>query len=256
MSLLTTPSHNRVLSLEGAYNVRDLGGYPIEDGGRTRWRTVLRSDSLHCLTLEAQETLIGLGLRTVIDLRYERELVECPNVFAQSGSVRYLNVPLLAGSAAEPATRAADTSPSLAGVYRRIVDERQDALRTVLAALVEPGALPALIHCTAGKDRTGVIVALLLRLAGVAPQVIAEDYAATEGLLAGAFMVDLRRRTEARGVDWETYQKLLICPPELMLGLLQHVDETYDGVEPYLRRVVGLAPKVVDTLRAALVEER
>jgi protein-tyrosine phosphatase len=240
----------RVLALAGTYNLRDVGGYPTEHGRRTRWRRLFRSDSLHRLAEPEQATLVGMGLRTVIDLRYERELTDSPNVFAASASVRYLNLPLVAGSSEG---RREVEYPSLEELYRRIVDTRSAELVAIFSALAAHGALPALLHCTAGKDRTGVVVALLLRVLGVDADTIAADYSATEAHLAGEFMVNFRRETEARGIDWQMYEKLLGCPPEFMLRLLEYVDDAHGGIDEYLARA-GLAREQIEALRAALVE--
>jgi 3',5'-cyclic-AMP phosphodiesterase len=243
----------RVLPLAGTYNLRDLGGYPTEDGRTTRWRTLFRSDALHRLSADAQAELLGLGLRTVIDLRHERELADCPNVFAASQAVRYVNVPLLSGRSAVPDNAPSWVTPTLSEIYRTIVDQCGPRLAAVFAALTEPGALPGLVHCTAGKDRTGVIVALALRLAGVPAETVAADYAVTEGQIAGEFIAEHRQAVEARGVEWASYQGLMACQPELMLDLLAYIDSTYDGVEPYLMQV-GLSVTQLDALRTVLVE--
>jgi protein-tyrosine phosphatase len=248
--MATTTEPRRVVALAGTYNLRDVGGYPTEDGRRTRWRTLFRSDSLHRLAVTEQATLIGMGLRTVIDLRYDRELADAPSVFADSRRLRYLNLPLVPGPS-EP--RQEVEFPSLEDVYKRIVDTRSAELTNIVRALAAPGALPALLHCTAGKDRTGVVVALLLRLVEVDAETIAADYAATEACLAGEFMDNFRRETEARGIDWQAYQGLLVCPPEFMLRFLEYVDETYGGVHACLTRA-GVANEMIETLRAGLLE--
>jgi protein-tyrosine phosphatase len=248
MTMTTDP--RRVLALAGTYNLRDVGGYPTADGRRTRWRTLLRSDSLHRLRPEAQATLIELGLRTVVDLRNARELTEAPNVFASSARVRYVNVPLVAAAGEVPRE---GEYPTLEEVYRRIVDTRASQLAAILGALAAPNGMPALLHCTAGKDRTGVVIALLLRLVGVDASTIGTDYAATAACLAGEFMLEFRRQTEARGIDWEKYQRLLVCPPEFMERLLTYVEAAHGGVATYLR-TAGVTENQIAALRAALVE--
>jgi protein-tyrosine phosphatase len=249
--MTTAAGFERVIDLAGTYTLRDVGGYPTHNGRHTRWRVLFRSDSLHRLGPAEQATLLGLGLRTVIDLRYERELAEFPNVFATSDDVRYVNLPLVATTETE-ANQFRTEFPSLEVVYRRIVDTRGAQLASIFAALAEPGALPAVLHCTAGKDRTGVVIALLLRLTGVDPATIAADYTATEPRLAGEFMDDFRQRTTARGLDWAAYQHLLLCPPEFMLRLLAYVDETYGGIDAYLVQA-GVTEQQLVLLRTALV---
>jgi protein-tyrosine phosphatase len=248
-----TEAPSRHLPLAGSYNIRDIGGYPIADGRRTRWRTLLRGDSLHRLDAEAQEALIAYGVRTVIDLRHDGEISVAPNVFAASARVRYRNLPLAGaatrGDAPEPRARALD----LEQIYRTYLDERQAELWRVFEALCEPGAFPVVVHCTAGKDRTGLVVALLLALAGVPAETIAEDYALSATFLGEPYFTEARGRAEAAGVSWEEYQRLLVCPPEYMLRTLDHLESAHGGAERYVRRL-GLPDGAVQTLRTALVE--
>src|SRR5215475_2365688 len=115
----------RHLGLEGTYNLRDTGGYRTLDGRTTRWRTFLRSDSLHRLPHLARTTLLKYGLRTVVDLRRSDELHTAPNVFASSSEVVYHHVSLLADT---PPVRQVAPRP-LGDVYRLILDQRQAQLR-------------------------------------------------------------------------------------------------------------------------------
>ena len=245
---------SRHLPLAGTYNVRDVGGYPTRDGDAIRWRTLLRADSLHRLTIEGQAHLLDAGLRTIVDLRRDAELQTAPNVLARSDRVRYVWVSL-----APNPTNVADGSrepepDSLARSYRAIVDTRQAELRQVFAALAEPGAFPALVHCTAGKDRTGIVVALLLALAGVDRATIAEDYALTAAYLTEGYFADARVRAEAGGYEWEQYRHLLGSPADLMLATLEDLDARYGGAEAYLRQI-GLHDAELDALRTALLAE-
>ena len=168
----------RHLPLDGTRNVRDVGGYPAADGRRMRWRTLLRSDELTRLPRHAQEELVELGVRQVIDLRWPEELDRSPNVFVRSDRVRYTPISLL------------DDDPTphggLAGMYRHVFDARADQLADVVRALLADDGLPAVIGCAAGKDRTGVTVALLLDLAGVDHATIVDDYALSRRVLRAA----------------------------------------------------------------------
>lgn len=245
---VTSEQPIRHLQLEGTYNVRDTGGYGTEQGGSTRWQTLLRGDSLHRLSTAGQETLIAAGLRTVIDLRRDSELAQAPNVFAASEAVRYRNVSLLAAAAEA-------TGPvTLDEIYLHILDGAHDQIREVFATLAEPEAFPALVHCTAGKDRTGLIVALLLGNVGVPTATIAADYALSEGLLAGAFVTEMRERVVAAGGDWALMAPLMGSPEELMLHTLAGIDARHGSIPDYLR-AIGVPETQLDALRTALVEE-
>jgi protein-tyrosine phosphatase len=245
----TTPALTRHLNLEGTYNLRDTGGYPTLDGRAIRWRTFFRADSLHRLPPVAQTTLIGYGIRTVIDLRRSDELQVAPNVFASSSDVAYHHVSLLLDT--PPIRRQAPRR--LTDTYRIILEQRQEQLRQALATLAAPGGLPALVHCTAGKDRTGLIVALVLGLAGVSTTTIVEDYALSAQYLVGPYLEEARQRAEKNGVSWEWFQHQVICPPEFMRTTLQYLDERYGGIAAYVR-AIGLSDTQCTHLQEALVE--
>ena len=237
----------RRLRLEGAYNVRDVGGYLTGDGRMTRWRRLLRADGMHRLSEEAQRTLLEMGLRTIIDLRRPRETEEQPNVFATATTVRYLHRPLYQVVGGDHDER------TLGEIYRWVVDECQPQIAAVIGLLAEPDALPGLVHCTAGKDRTGVMVALLLGAVGVPHDVIVADYAVSAENLRGEFVEESKRRVLAAGLDWARYERLMISPEEFMRDLLAHLDRQYGGVEAYLR-LIGVDGEQLATLRANLTE--
>lgn len=245
---------SRHLPLVGTYNVRDVGGYGTRDGRVTRWRTLLRADSLHRLTPEGQAHLLDAGLRTVVDLRRDEELQAAPNVLAQSDRVNYVWVSLAPNPTTLVDGRRELDPDSLARSYRAIVDGRQAELRAVFAALAQPDAFPALVHCTAGKDRTGIAIALLLALAGVDDATIAEDYALTATYLTERYFADAQVRAAAGGYDWDQYRHLLGSPAELMLATLTDLHARFGGVEAYLHRI-GVRDEELRALHAALLVE-
>jgi protein-tyrosine phosphatase len=216
-----------------------VGGYPAKGGRRTRWRTLLRTDALDVIPAESQETLRELGLRTVIDLRWPYELVEAPSVFATQAGVRYRSIPLLED----------DPTPviGLAATYRLMLDQRAPQLADVARALLEPGGLPAVIGCAAGKDRTGVTIALLLSAVGVPADVIVADY-----VLTGAAFAE-PDPDDPHFVDWRATPVELECPPEYMEAMLEHLAVRHGGAGALLRRN-GLAPADLDLLVDRLTE--
>lgn len=236
----------RYLNLEGTYNVRDIGGYATRGGPITRWHTVFRADSLHRLSPAGQQTLLGHGVRTVVDLRRTHEAQAAANVFAASPDVHYRQISLLAETRTP-----GNPPPPMLDIYRFILDERQAQIGEALRTLAAPGGLPAVVHCTAGKDRTGLIVALLLGLVGVPAATIAADYALSAQYLVGTYLEEARRRAEANGYSWESYQLQSVCPPEYMLETLQHLDRRYGGIEAYVR-TTGISEADITRLRGAL----
>jgi protein-tyrosine phosphatase len=229
---------DRHLPLDGTRNVRDVGGYPAGPGRRTRWRTLLRSDELTRLPDHAQQQLLDLGLRQVIDLRWPEELESSPNVFRRSRAVRYLSVPLLAD---DPTPHA-----GLAGMYRHVFDARAPQLARVVRALLADDGLPAIIGCAAGKDRTGVTIALLLDVAGVPTDVIVDDYALSAGYFASPV-------TRVELDDWRHRPLVVDSPPEFMAGALDHLDRVHGGARALLRRQ-GIAEAEIEALVDRLTE--
>jgi protein-tyrosine phosphatase len=225
---------DRHLRIRGTRNLRDLGGYPCGDGRQTRWRTILRSDCLDQLTPEAQAELVALGVRTVVDLRRGDELEAAPNVFVLRASpdVRYVHVPILDD----------DPTPTVGieATYRRMLDLRPTGMATIARAISAPDGVPAVIHCAAGKDRTGVVSALLLAAVGVPEETIVEDYVLSQSCFAS---------------PWDdTCEPLDVeCPPELMASTLAYLERRYGGAAAYLRRA-GMAADELRRLRSSLTE--
>ena len=228
----------RHLPIHGTRNVRDVGGYPTADGRRTRWRTLLRSDELTKLPTHAIDELCDIGLRQVIDLRWPNELELSPSVFAAHPDVRYRHIALLVD----------DPTPhsGLAGMYRHVLDERLPQLVEVVRVLLEPDGLPAVIGCAAGKDRTGITIAVLLSLAGVADDIVIADYA----LSAGYFSIP--NATIPPG-DWRHQPLVVDSPPEFMASAIDHLHAAHGGARALLRSG-GLADAELDALVELLTE--
>jgi len=231
----------RRIELPGVLNLRDVGGYPVAGGGSVRWRTLFRSDALHCLDAAGVAALAGLGIRTVIDLRTQAELDIAPSPVA--GRVTHL--PLIEDLQALPA-------PELAAVYRYVIDERGDAIAAAIGELASGDAFPALVHCTAGKDRTGVVIALVLAVLGVPDQVIAADYALSGIYLDPAQTPVIGQLQASTGLGDELTTALLASPPELIRGVLDRVSAVAGSAGGYLR-AHGLSSEALTALRSALI---
>ncbi|MCU0494157.1 MAG: tyrosine-protein phosphatase [Chloroflexaceae bacterium] len=248
--MLLEEQPNRHLPLEGSYNLRDVGGYPTRDGGLIRWRTLLRADSLHALTPGAQAALLDYGLRTIVDLRRPAELRQQPNVFAASERVAYRHMPIFDDQSR--LVTAAVLQPDLVTVYRLTLDNCQPQVRTVLEVAAQPETPPLLIHCTAGKDRTGLLIALLLGIAGVNDDMIAADYALTTRYLQ-PLLEQLRAQRQQEGVDMAVYERLLLSEPEHMAETLAYLNKQYGGVMGYAA-AIGLSTDQCERIRHNLVE--
>ena len=242
------PAPTRHLPIAGTYNVRDLGGYPAASG-QTQWRRMLRADALHRLDAEGIEAMLETGVTTVIDLRHGDELTHQPNPFDGHSDVAYHNVSLLEGLAPSLMSE----GDLLLELYMLALTQSQSALAQKLQIIADapPGAV--LFHCTAGKDRTGIVAALLLGVAGVEAGLIVEDYALTAGYLA-PIMAEITAGAVARGADPVGFQRLLASEPQTMVATLAFIHAEYGSVAAYLDRI-GLKPATVDRLRNRLVGE-
>ena len=238
-SVLDASQPERHLRVPGTRNFRDVGGYPAGAGRETRWRTLFRTDQLDRLPPSSVEMLEAIGLRQVIDLRWPHELVAAPSVFAAHPGVRYRSIPLLED----------DPTPAvgLAGTYRFILDHRGPQLVEVVRALLAPAGTPAAIGCAAGKDRTGVMTALLLAAVGVPRDVIVEDYRLTAPMFA-------RPVDDEHLSDWRSRPLAVECPPEYILEALEHLDRTHGGARGLLR-AGGLSDADLDALTERLTTQ-
>jgi protein-tyrosine phosphatase len=239
-----TSLDGRHIELAGVLNMRDLGNYPVAGGGRVRWRALLRSDALHQLDEGGLAVLAGLDLRTVLDLRTEPETQAAPSMLDGLGA-RVTHVSILRGDLqALPL--------DLEAIYRYMVGDCADAIAEAIKALCAADAFPALVHCSAGKDRTGIVIALVLAVLGVPDEVIAADYALSSQYLDPDRTPAIGQLQASTGLGDSLTRPLLISPPELILDVLSWVRAAGGSVEGYLLGH-GLTQAELDQLRSVLV---
>jgi protein-tyrosine phosphatase len=231
----------RRIDLAGLLNLRDVGGYPVAGGGAVRWRTLFRSDALHQLDSAGVATLTGLGLRTVVDLRTQLEADHAPSPLRG----RVTHVPVLTGDFQ-------GVPLELDALYRYFVDECGGQIAAAIAELCGDDALPALVHCSAGKDRTGVVIALILAVLGVPDELIAADYALSALYLDPDQTPAIGQLSASTGLGEELTRALLASPPELILEILDRVRAVTGSVDGYLL-AHGLTGSGLARLRAALI---
>jgi protein-tyrosine phosphatase len=222
-------------------NARDVGGLPTTDGGRIRERALVRTDSHSKLTPEGVAAVHAYGVSRIIDLRRDRECRASLSPFASDPL--YLNIQVQ-----DPADPDHETL-SLAEIYITMLGLRPQLFTAAVAAIADAPRGAVVVHCAGGKDRTGVVVAMALHVAGVAEETIAADYALTEARLAeesAAFLegvADLTLR--------ENYRRLQPTPPSNMLQVLDHLDRRYGGAAGYLE-AGGMTAAQVSALRERL----
>ena len=238
----------RRLAWEGCLNARDLGGYPTVDGRETRWGAVVRSDSPAALTEAGRAALAGSGVRAIVDLRLADEIARDPNPFAEPGDhgIAYTNVSVI-----DPAAGFPPDTYTLGQNYLWMLDRFSGFVAEVMAAVADAPEGGVLIHCAAGKDRTGLVSALLLGLVEVPDETIAADYAMTAELLRPRDEEWLENGPGERA-EREAMLARFAPTAEVMLEVLQGLTERYGGVEGYLLQA-GVSPADLDRLRDRLL---
>lgn len=245
---MLTLDAKRLIPLENMCNLRDIGGYQTTAGRTTRWNRVFRSDSPHRLEPDSQQILVSRGLKTVLDLRHDQETAHAPNVFSGNGAVNYVNISLFAGLSPElvPMGRI----PNLTEMYLHVLDSCNDEIARSVQA-VGAGA-PALVHCTAGKDRTGIVIAVLLDLLDVPHDTILHDYSLTDTYLE-PLRPSLREFARNAGWDMEHYEGMIACEPEFLEPFLSRLTDRHGGARQYLL-AAGLAGEQLDSITHNLLE--
>jgi protein-tyrosine phosphatase len=244
----------REVAVDGAYNVRDLGGLRTSAGVAVRRGLIYRSGDLGRLTPAGADQLEALGIATVIDLRTTAEVERRGRFPFEGHGIAYRHRPLLDLSATEPEAQLTDLPPDvLDRLYRHLAERGSANLALVLTWLGE-APLPALVHCVAGKDRTGLVAAVLLALLGVPDEEIAADYA-----LSQAGLEALRTRAaehEPEAAAWMTRvpPQLLESRPEAMLDFLTWLRERHGSVEAYAASI-GVSDLTLAALRVRLLSE-
>lgn len=251
MNFSQQPLPNRTLDWPTCYNVRDLGGLPTMDGGETKWRAIVRADIPARLTAEGRQALVDYGIRTILDLREPDQTQEEPSIFMRPTGAPdepiYLNRPL---ETRKPHVSAQmSKSRDRAEIYCIMIDNYPELYGQAMRAIANAQSGGVLIHCHAGKDRTGTIAALLLGVAGVQDAVIAADYAESQARLWPRWeqIVD-----QAGGEENANPWMKPIATAEMMHKTLDHLEEKYGGVRGYLL-ATGLSAEELAQIRARLV---
>jgi protein-tyrosine phosphatase len=255
----------RILPLDGAHNARDLGGYAAEDGRHVRWGLLYRSDALGDLSAEDVAYLGRLGVREVVDFRSDPEREREPDRLPASPALHVVRRPIF-GEALDPRAlrdrllsghaRADEMRSLLVEANRAFATNFAPVYAGFLRDLADPTNLPALFHCTAGKDRAGFAAAALLLALGVPRETVMQDY-----LLSNAASESSTRRTlwlvrvfSFFRTDPDDARPLLEARPEYLQAAFDTIDSRYGGDEAFLRNGLGLDPATLTRLRTNLLE--
>ncbi len=232
----------RRIPFEGITNFRDLGGYRTRSGRWVRWGQVFRSDALHGMSESDRALYDELGLRTVYDLRREVECAERPNPMPSR------NLPILSRPAGDDTavtfngTTGEDGERILLDIYLGHIEHAAAQFGDLFSALADPVALPAVFHCHAGKDRTGLAAALLLAALGVERKAILDDYELTTRYWQRAQREETLERMINNGLPPEAAAGVLTAPRWVMESTLEYLDREYEDVAGYLTGPAAMSP--------------
>ncbi|MBM4569077.1 protein-tyrosine-phosphatase [Rhodococcus hoagii] len=244
---MTETSATRRIPLCGTYNLRDVGGYPVGDGA-LRWQSLLRSDALHKVDHAGRHTLRQLGLGLVIDLREVEETESAPDALSGVGHA-VVHCPIYQGS-----VDASTAGFSLAALYRQMITDHAKALTAAVRLIATADPSPVLVHCSAGKDRTGLVVALALAAVGADERDIVADYAVSEIMLAGEWAKTVLAKYSGMDLPEGLDLNSIVCasPAALMRETLAQIRVDHGDIQGFLRahgmtdaEFAGLATRLV-----------
>ena len=250
--------HRRELAWDGCLNVRDLGGHRTSEGRETRYGAVVRADSIRQLSDDGWRALVDYGVRTVIDLRSDDERAADPPAELP---VRVRHVPLMEANEREwreiepeleTATRAApDAASATRDVYLVFLDHFRRNFAAGVRAVGRAGEGGVVVHCVAGKDRTGLLTAFLLHVAGVDTDAIAADYALSEERLRPRHEESLAAAVTDE--ERERLRRIAQTPAAAIVGVFDELERRYGSVTAYLR-AAGCSDDDLAAARARLLD--
>src|SRR2546421_2829898 len=249
----------RHIKLDGNLNLRDLGGYQAGDGSLVRPGCLFRSDELHALTEADMEVVGSLGIKVVFDLRNEHERTARPSRLPPDVELLERTSPPTGppGLTLEEQI-ALDQLPvrddeEFAGVYIELLDRLAPELRIILDRAVDSPNRPLLFHCAAGKDRTGLVAAIILGLLGVPDDIILDDYELTSTYFTPGRMDALAEALAKYSVPHHRIRPLLEARRPVLATALRHLHERWGGFDGYVEQHLMVEHDLPDRLRAALL---
>ena len=249
----------RILPLQKGVNFRDAGGMYTQDGRMVRWGRLYRAGTLSHLTQADLAYLQGLKLKLVFDLRSIEERQKRPDRLPELPELLERPLPIKSADRWERLRgfftiffRKGKLDDYMLDNYKRvIIDHNAHVIGEIFTRLADPAQLPALLHCTAGKDRTGLIVALLLLTLGVPEETVVADYTQSNhfydlfrrGIAAGL------KQVAPWGISVDDLQDLLLVKADTLQGALVHLRQKYGSIENYLRNEAAVSDETIAQLR-------
>ncbi|MCA9907016.1 MAG: tyrosine-protein phosphatase [Anaerolineae bacterium] len=248
-----------MIALEGGVNFRDIGGYVTQDGRRIRWGKIYRSGSLAQLTPRDYDIINQLEIRLICDLRSHQEFRAAPEMFSDA---LYEHLPVEAEDSVIARLYALFfdqrrlTDLLIRAYTKLMIDKNAHVFGLIYLKLADPEYLPALIRCTAGKDRTGIVIAFLLLSLGVSEETVLADYSLSN-LYYENFKAFARQALGPLGIfgfSDESLQPLLVADPEILRQTFAYVCTKYGSIDAYLRDHAGVSAQTMAALKENLLE--
>lgn len=267
METILAPAERRVKGISGLRNFRDIGGLPTQDGRRMKTGVLFRSDEPHRFTPEDILKVQALNLKWICDLRApserksriielggtsaEMNIVNVPFYFEERDLSRSKSFWMLIKSA-----HSIDLDQMMRDFYRRIAFESTEQIQRIFTMLAEENGLPALIHCTGGKDRTGMISAFIQLLAGVSRKDVVDDYLLSNLLNEQKIEQSVKalRVMSFFRLSRERLMPLLEARREYLEGILDEIFQRHSSIEDYLVQACGVQTSALSRLKASLLD--
>lgn len=268
-----TSASGRRVAIDGVTNMRDLGGLPTIDGREIVRGQIFRAEAMAAAGVGEvyavhddgmAERLEPLNLRAIVDLRTELECESVPCLWAPTVGAELINIPIREGAPGSDTDifamlidgRLSTVSDERFGqFYLETLERRAQDLGQAISVIAETERRPILVHCTGGKDRTGIVVALLLDVLGVPDELIIDDYTET-GRNRPDRVLHYERYLAGHGLTVDDARALFETPHATMQRMLDHVRSEYGTSEEYLVRWAGVPSESIDRLRAELLISR
>jgi protein-tyrosine phosphatase len=249
----------RILPLQKGVNIRDAGGYHTRDGQMVRWGKLYRSGSMSRLSAEDQVYLQRMGVRLVYDLRSVAERDKRPDKLPNDPNLQQRHLPMESGDRFERLRgiytvlfrKGAIDHFMLDGYQRVMIDSNAHLIGEIFQQLAEPRQLPAVLHCTAGKDRTGLVNALLLLTLGVPEETVLADYTLSNKFydhFRAGIAADLKQ-VAPWGISIDDLQDLLLVKEKTLRGALDYLRQNYGSLKGYLHDAAGVSDKTISQLK-------
>jgi protein-tyrosine phosphatase len=245
--------NQRVIELEGCFNFRDLGGYRTRDGRSVKWQRLFRADGLHRLSDADLAQLAELGLATVIDLRTDQELEEVGRIAWPAPGLAYHHLPMMDVMPDRKTYPAWVDVSYVADRYVAMLEKGSAAVAEALAILTDLEAYPAVFHCAAGKDRTGLLAAVVLGLLGVSDEDIVVDYALSQQAMTRMLAWLRAERPEIEEQIEGSAAAIVAADPDTMSLFLGRLRDRHGSFAAYANSL-GVGSAVVH-LQQALLDE-